>query len=234
MSTSLLPIVTIDTTDWKSVAGIIDHTLLRPEANREQIIGHCEEALSFGFCAAFVAPSYVSLAASILRGSAVKVGTPIGFPLGTMTTTAKRFEAEQALQLGAQEIDMVIHNGSLRSGDRAYVLNDLRGVSEVVHGGGAILKVILETGLLTVEEKILACELSLLAGADFVKTSTGWFGGGATVDDVVLMRGVVGERCGVKAAGGVRTAADVAAMVHAGANRIGTSTAVQIVHELRR
>lgn len=224
---------TIDTKDWKAVASIIDHTLLKPETSREQVVQLCEEAVSFGFATVFVHPSYTSLAASILHGSAVKVGTPIGFPLGTNLTSTKRFEAEEALRAGAQEIDMVINNGALKSGDRNRVQFDIRGVAEIVHGGGALLKVIIEAGLLTMEEKILACELSLLGGADFVKTSTGWFGGGATADDVALMRGVVGDRAGVKAAGGIRKASHVAEMVAAGANRIGTSAAVQIIHELR-
>lgn len=223
----------IDVKDWKAVASIIDHTLLRPETSREQVIQLCEEALSFGFCSVFVHPSYTALAASILHGSVVKVGTPIGFPLGASLTSTKRFETEEVLRAGAQEVDMVINNGALKSGDRSRVQFDIRGVVEVAHSSGALLKVIIEAGLLTVEEKILACELSLLGGADFVKTSTGWFGGGATADDVALMRGVVGDRTGVKASGGIRTAADVAAMVTAGANRIGTSAAVQIIHELR-
>jgi deoxyribose-phosphate aldolase len=223
----------IDAKDWKTVASIIDHTLLRPETSRDQVIQLCEEALSFGCCSVFVNPSYTALAACVLNGSAVKVGTPIGFPLGASLTSTKRFETEEVLRAGAQEIDMVINNGALKSGDRNRVQLDIRGVSEIAHGGGAQLKVIIETGLLTVEEKILACELSLLGGADFVKTSTGWFGGGATADDVALMRGVVGDRAGVKASGGIRNAADVAAMVAAGANRIGTSAAVQIIHELR-
>jgi deoxyribose-phosphate aldolase len=232
-SSSILTAPSIDTKDWKAVASIIDHTLLKPETSREQVIQLCEEALSFGFCSAFVHPSYTSLAASILQGSSVKVGTPIGFPLGASLTSTKRFETEEALRAGAQEIDMVINNGALKSGDRNRVQLDIHGVTEIAHSGGAIVKVIIEAGLLTMEEKILACELSLLGGADFVKTSTGWFGGGATVDDVALMRGVVGDRAGVKASGGIRRAAEVANMVAAGANRIGTSAAVQIIHELR-
>jgi deoxyribose-phosphate aldolase len=232
-SSSILTAPSIDTKDWKAVASIIDHTLLKPETSREQVIQLCEEALSFGFCSAFVHPSYTSLAASILQGSSVKVGTPIGFPLGASLTSTKRFETEEALRAGAQEIDMVINNGALKSGDRNRVQLDIHGVTEIAHSGGAIVKVIIEAGLLTMEEKILACELSLLGGADFVKTSTGWFGGGATVDDVALMRGVVGDRAGVKASGGIRRAAEVAKMVAAGANRIGTSAAVQIIHELR-
>jgi deoxyribose-phosphate aldolase len=232
-SSSILTAPSIDTKDWKAVASIIDHTLLKPETSREEVIQLCEEALSFGFCSAFVHPSYTSLAASILQGSSVKVGTPIGFPLGASLTSTKRFETEEALRAGAQEIDMVINNGALKSGDRNRVQLDIHGVTEIAHSGGAIVKVIIEAGLLTMEEKILACELSMLGGADLVKTSTGWFGGGATVDDVALMRGVVGDRAGVKASGGIRRAAEVANMVAAGANRIGTSAAVQIIHELR-
>ena len=232
-SSSILTGPSIDTKDWKAVASVIDHTLLKPETSRDQVIQLCEEALSFGFCTVFVHPSYTSLAASILQGSPVKVGTPIGFPLGASLASTKRFETEEALRAGAQEIDMVINNGALKSGDRNRVQLDIHGVAEIAHAGGAILKVIIEAGLLTMEEKILACELSLLGGADFVKTSTGWFGGGATVDDVALMRGVVGDRAGVKASGGIRRAAEVAQMVAAGANRIGTSAAVQIIHELR-
>ena len=223
----------IDCKDWKAVASIIDHTQLRPETSRDQAVQLCEEALSFGFCSAFVHASYTALAASILAGSTVRVGTPVGFPLGASLTSSKRFETEEVMRAGAQEIDMVINNGALKSGDRNRVQLDIRGVAEIVHDGGGLLKVIIEAGLLTVEEKILACELSLLGGADFVKTSTGWFGGGATVDDVALMRGVVGDRAGVKASGGIRTAYELAAMVAAGANRIGTSAAVQIIHELR-
>jgi len=232
-SSSILTSPSIDTKDWKAVASIIDHTLLQPETSRDQVIQLCEEAMGFGFCCVFVHPSYTSLAASILQGSAAKVGTPIGFPVGASLTSTKRFETEEALRAGAQEIDMVINNGALKSGDRNRAQLDIKGVAEIVHGGRALLKVIIEAGLLTVEEKILACELSLLGGADFVKTSTGWFGGGATADDVALMRGVVGDRAGVKAAGGIRTATDLAKMVAAGANRIGTSAAVQIIHELR-
>jgi deoxyribose-phosphate aldolase len=160
------------------------------------------------------------------------VGVTIAFPQGATLTSVKRFEAAEATKTGAAEVDMVLNVGALKSGDQAYVENDIRGVAEVAHEAGAILKVILETSLLSDAEKEIACELSLAAGADFVKTSTGFAGGGATVEDVRLMRSVVGDRCGVKASGGIRSAADLAAMVTAGANRIGTSSGVKIVREL--
>ena len=171
------------------------------------------------------------MAASMLRGTPVKVATTIGFPLGANHTTVKRFEAEEAIRLGAAELDMVMNIGALKSGDRQSVQNDMAAVVEVGHAGGAIVKIILEMPLLTLEEKILGCELSLAAKADFVKTATGFFGG-ATADDVSLMRGVVGNRAGVKASGGIRTAAAAQAMLEAGANRLGTSSGVTIMREL--
>jgi deoxyribose-phosphate aldolase len=216
---------------WKAVASTIDHTLLKPEAARDQIICLCDEAASLKFATVCVNPWWIGLAASILRGTSVKVATAIGFPLGANHTTVKRFEAEEAIRLGAHELDMVMNIGALKSGDRQSVQNDIAAVAEVAHTGGAILKVILETPLLTLEEKILSCELSLASKADFVKTATGFFGG-ATTDDVSLMRGVVGDRAGVKASGGIRTAAAAQAMIEAGANRLGTSSGVAIVREL--
>lgn len=218
--------------DWRSVASILDHTLLRADATRDQVVQLCQEAAHFGFASVFVHPTYVALACSLLRLTPVKVGTPVGFPLGAALTTVKRFETAEALRLGADEIDMVMNIGALKSGDRNLVESDIRGVVQIAHDAGAIFKVILETALLSLDEKIAACELAVAAGADFVKTSTGYAGGGATADDVALMRGVVGRRAGVKAAGGIRTAADVAAMIAAGADRIGTSTGVDIMHEL--
>lgn len=216
---------------WKAVASAVDHTLLKPEAARDQIIRLCDEAASLRFAAVCVNPWWIGLAASVLRGTSVKVATAIGFPLGANHTTVKRFEAEEAIRLGAHELDMVMNIGALKSGDRQSVQNDIAAVAEVAHTGGAILKVILETPLLTLEEKILSCELSLASKADFVKTATGFFGG-ATTDDVSLMRGVVGDRAGVKASGGIRTAAAAQAMIEAGANRLGTSSGVAIVREL--
>lgn len=216
---------------WQALAGSIDHTLLKAETTQEQIIRLCDEARHFNFAAVCVSPWWIGLAASRLSGTEVKVAATIGFPLGANHTTVKRFEAEEAIRLGAQELDMVLNVGALKSGDRQSVQNDIAAVVEVAHGAGAIVKVILETPLLSLQEKILCCELSLAAKADFVKTATGFLGG-ATVDDVSLMRGVVGTRAGVKASGGIRTASTAQAMMAAGANRIGTSSGVAIVHEL--
>jgi deoxyribose-phosphate aldolase len=230
LTTDLKP--NIDLRDWRVVAGLIDHTLLRPEATREQVAALCQEAAAYGFATAFVHPAYVAQAVALLRGANVRVGSPVGFPFGANLTSIKRAEAEAALRLGVHELDMVLNVGALKSRERELVENDIRGVVEVAHGGGALLKVILETALLTMEEKILACQIAVSAGADFVKTCTGFNGGGATVEDIALMRGVVGERAGVKASGGVRTAAQLAAMVQAGASRIGTSAGVQIVKEI--
>ena len=217
---------------WQSVAGSIDHTLLKPEAAREQIIRLSEEAAFFGFAAVCINPCWINLAVSILRSTPVKVATTIGFPLGANHTSVKRFEAAEALRVGATELDMVMNIGALKSGDRGIVQADIAAVAEVAHKHGATLKVILETHLLTLEEKILACELCLAAKADFVKTSTGFTGGGATADDVALMRGVVGHRARVKASGGIRTAAAARAMIEAGADRLGTSNGVAIVQEM--
>jgi deoxyribose-phosphate aldolase len=219
------------TLGWQAIAGSIDHTLLKPEASQEQIIRLCEEAAYFNFVAVCINPWWIGLAASALRGTSVKIATTIGFPLGANHTTVKRFEAQEATRLGAQELDMVMNIGAMKSRDRQSVQNDIVAVAEVAHAAGAILKVILETPLLTLEEKILGCELSLAGKADFVKTATGFFGG-ATVEDVSLMRGVVGDRAGVKASGGIRTGAVAQAMIEAGANRLGASASVAIVREL--
>jgi deoxyribose-phosphate aldolase len=234
VSTTVSPIATakVNVSDWRAVARVIDHTLLKPEATAEQITRLCQEAIRFEFATAFVQPCFVPLAASLLEGTAVKVGAPVGFPQGANLTTTKRAEAKDLLRVGAHELDMVLNIGALKSRERKLVENDIRAVVEIAHEGGALLKVILETSLLTVDEKILACELAVAAGADFVKTSTGFAGGGATVDDVALMRGVVGKRAGVKASGGIRSVSDLAAMLDAGANRIGTSAGVQIVQDL--
>jgi deoxyribose-phosphate aldolase len=226
-----LTVPQLRTLGWQAIAGSIDHTLLKPEASQEQIVRLCEEAAYFNFAAVCVNPWWIGLAASALRGTSVKVATTIGFPLGASHTTVKRFEAQEATRLGAQELDMVMNIGALKSRDRQSVQNDIAAVVEVAHAAGAILKVILETPLLSLEEKILGCELSLVGKADFVKTATGFFGG-ATVEDVSLMRGVVGHRAGVKASGGIRTAATAQAMIEAGANRLGASASVAIVHEL--
>lgn len=217
--------------NWQTVAGIIDHTLLKSETTAEQIVRLCEEAAAYNFAAVCVNPWWIGVAASALRGTPVKIATTIGFPLGANHTTVKRFEAAEAVRLGAHEVDMVMNVGALKSGDRQSVLNDILAVVEVAHANGATVKVIIETPLLHLEEKILACQLSLTAKADFVKTATGFFGS-ATPEDVSLMRGVVGDQAGVKASGGIRTAANAAAMIEAGANRLGASAGVAIVREL--
>ena len=218
--------------DWQAAAKRIDHTLLKPEATADQIKQLCQEALRFGFASACIQPCYVPLASSLLQGSAVKVCTVIGFPSGATLTECKRFEASDVLRRGAHELDMVINIGALKSQDHAAVQADIQAVFDVVHQQKALLKVIIETALLTREEKIKACELAVAAGAHFVKTSTGFAGGGATVEDVALMRATVGNRAQVKASGGIRSAADLMAMVAAGADRIGASASVAIVCEL--
>ena len=216
---------------WQAIAGLFDHTLLKPDTTRDQIVRLCEEAMFFHFAAVCVSPWWIGLAASQVAGTPVKVAATIGFPHGVNHTTVKRFEAEEAIRLGARELDMVMNVAALKSGDRQSVQNDIAAVVEVAHASGCIVKVILETPILTLEEKILGCQLSLAAKADFVKTATG-FAGGATPADVSLMRGVVGDHAGVKASGGIRTAATAQAMIEAGANRIGSSSGVAIVHEL--
>jgi deoxyribose-phosphate aldolase len=218
--------------DWQSAAKLIDHTLLDPDATKSQVVDFCEAAVAYGFASVFVQPTWTALAVALVAGSGVRVGAPVGFPQGASLTSVKRFEAEEALRLGASEIDMVLNIGRLKSGDRAQVLSDIAGVAEVVHAAGGTLKVILEACFLTIDEKIVACQLSEAAHADFVKTSSGFAVGGSTIDDIALMRGVVGERLGVKASGGIRSAADALAAVNAGANRIGTSAGVEIICEL--
>ena len=211
---------------------MIDHTLLKPEATRAQVEQLCLEAVEHHFACVFVNPTWAPLAVSVTRGTIIRVGAPVGFPLGANLTATKRAEAEDLIRVGAHELDMVINIGAVKSGDRKLVQNDIAAVAEIAHGAGGTLKVILENCLLTLEEKIVACELSVAAGADFVKTSTGFSTSGATVDDVALMRGVVGDRAGVKASGGIRNGKDALAVIHAGANRIGTSSGIQILHDL--
>jgi deoxyribose-phosphate aldolase len=216
---------------WRQIAAAIDHTLFKPEANRDQIIQLSEEAIAFGFAAVCVNPCWISLVASIVHGTPVKVASTIGFPLGANSTSVKRFEAHEAVRLGAQELDMVMNIGALKSGDRKLVQTEIESIAKIVHNHGAIVKVILEAPLLSLEEKILSCQLCLAAKADFVKTGTG-FAGIATVEDVALLRGVVGDQAGVKASGGIRTATAASAMLDAGADRIGTSSSVAIMQEL--
>ena len=217
---------------WQKMARMIDHTNLRPEASREQIMRLCEEAREHGFGAVIVNAGYVALACSRLSGNETNVGAVIGFPLGATLTRVKEFEAREALRLGAREIDMVMNIGALKSEDRSLVASDISAVAEVAHEHDALLKVILETALLSDIEKVAACEISVEAGADFVKTCTGFLGGTATVADVALMRRAVGPEIGVKASGGIRSAGDAMAMIQAGANRIGTSSGVSIIREM--
>jgi len=212
-----------------AIAALIDHTILKPEATRADVIKVCREARQYGFASVCVNPYWVPLVRSELAGSLVKVCTVVGFPLGATSTEAKVAEAAAALGSGAQEIDMVINVGALRSGDDEAVKLDIQGVVKVSHAAGAIVKVILETALLDDTQKAVACTLCKVAGADFVKTSTGFGPSGATAHDVALMRQTVGPDMGVKASGGIRTLADVRAMTAAGATRIGASASVKIV-----
>jgi len=215
--------------DDLSVARMIDHTLLKPEATPEDIKKLCEEAKTYHFASVCVNSCYVSLCASLLKGSDVKIAVVIGFPLGATTTEVKRYEAEQALNNGATELDMVINIGRLKSRDYDYVFNDINQVVLAAKKRNAVTKVIIETALLTDEEKVKACLLSKKARADFVKTSTGFSKGGATAGDVALMRYVVGSALGVKASGGVRTMEDARKMIASGASRIGASASVKII-----
>ncbi|MGO9640103.1 MAG: deoxyribose-phosphate aldolase [Candidatus Acidiferrales bacterium] len=215
------------------IAALIDHTLLKPEASRDDITKLCKEAARFGFASVCINPWYVSLAAEILRGTPVKVCTVVGFPLGATLPQVKIYETEEAIKAGAQEIDMVINIGALKSGQDDLVEQDIRGVVDASHRSGAITKVILETALLSIEEKIRGSLAAKRAGADFVKTSTGFSTGGATAEDVALMRAVVGEDMGIKAAGGVRSLDDLKKMVRAGATRIGASASIKILEQAK-
>lgn len=212
-----------------AVARLIDHTILKPDASRADIEKVCAEARKYSFASVCVNAYWVPLVAKLLAGSPVKVCTVVGFPLGATTTATKVHETEEALRCGAQEIDMVLNVGALKTGDHERVKQDIQAVAECAHSGGAILKVILETCLLDDNQKAIACTLAKLAGADFVKTSTGFSTSGATAHDVALMRSIVGPDIGVKASGGIRTRADVDAMAAAGASRIGASASVKIV-----
>ena len=211
-------------------AKMIDHTLLKPEATKEQVKNLCEEAVQYGFHSVCVNSSFVYYCAELLKDSDVKVCTVIGFPLGAMSTAGKAAEAQAAVADGAEELDMVIHVGMIKSGDWDYVKQDIASVVEAA-GDKAVVKVILETCLLTDEEKRKACMICKEAGASFVKTSTGFSNGGATVKDVALMREAVGSDMGVKASGGIRSFQDARAMVEAGADRIGASSGIAIIHE---
>jgi deoxyribose-phosphate aldolase len=214
-----------------AIAALIDHTILKPEATRTDVVKVCREARQYGFASACVNPYWVPVVRAELEGSPVKVCTVIGFPLGATSTEAKVAESAVALRAGATELDMVINVGALRSGDHEAVKLDIQAVVKAAHDAKAAVKVILETALLDDNQKAVACTLAKLASADFVKTSTGFGPGGASAQDVALMRAVVGPDMGVKASGGVRTLADLKAMTAAGATRIGASASVKIVEE---
>src|SRR5665213_332309 len=216
----------------REVAALIDHTLLKPQAMASDIRRLCQEARQYGFATVCVNPYWVALASSELSGSPVKVATVVGFPLGANTAGIKVAETEDAIAAGAREVDMVLNIGKLCAGNVTAVAGGIAAVVAAAHDRSALVKVILETALLTDDQKISACTISKQAGADFVKTSTGFSTHGATVHDVALMRRVVGPDVGVKASGGIRTLEDLEAMRAAGANRIGTSSGVQIVEAM--
>ncbi|MFL6354070.1 MAG: deoxyribose-phosphate aldolase [Bryobacteraceae bacterium] len=216
----------------KTVASVIDHTLLKPEATRADVARICDEARQFGFVSVCVNPYWVRFAAELLSDSSVNVGTVVGFPLGANSASTKLGEAQLALSDGAEQLDIVQNIGALRSQEVELVRKEIADVVALAHSRGAIVKVILETSLLTEQDKITACTLAAAAKADFVKTSTGFSTGGATLEDVKLMRKIVGPSVGVKASGGIRTLDDLRLMVSAGANRIGTSSGVSIVREI--
>jgi deoxyribose-phosphate aldolase len=219
----------------QNLAAVLDHTLLKPEATRNQVLQLCDEAAEHRFACAMVNPAWASLAVAALKGTGIPVGVVVGFPLGASLPVSKRDETTHMLEAGAHDIDMVLNIGLLKSGQMAdydVVRQDIRAVVERAHAAGAIVKVILETCLLSFEEKLRASEIALSAGADFLKTSTGFSTGGATVDDIGLLRGVAGDRAGVKASGGIRSLADATSMLRAGASRIGASASVKIVAEL--
>jgi deoxyribose-phosphate aldolase len=218
-------------TDIRRLASMIDHTLLKPEATRAQVEQVCDEAKQHGFASVCVNPTHVRLCAQRLKGSPVKVCTVVGFPLGATLPEVKAFETQQSLEAGATEIDMVINIGALKSQDNDLVARDVAAVVRAAHAGNALVKVIIEAALLSDDEKITACQLAQSVGADFVKTSTGFGPGGATVEDVALMRRAVGPTMGVKAAGGIRTLADAQKMIAAGATRIGASASVKMMAE---
>lgn len=214
-----------------AIAPIVDHTLLKPNATQEEVGKLCEEARNYCFASVCVNPSYVALCAQLLKGSGVKVCTVVGFPLGSTTPTVKALEARDAIANGADEIDMVINVGALKSGNDAVVQGDIRAVRDATRG--RVLKVILETSLLSDDEKVRACKMAKEVGADFVKTSTGFGPGGATAADVKLMRQTVGPLMGVKASGGIRDTATAQVMIEAGATRLGTSASVGIVTDAK-
>ena len=213
------------------LAHMIDHTLLKPDATQDQVAQLCYEASKYGFASVCVNPANARLCTQLLKDSDIPVCVVVGFPLGATSTEVKVFEAQQAIRDGATEVDMVINVGALKSRDYETVERDVASIARACHAGNTILKVIIEAALLTDEEKVVACQLAKVAGADFVKTSTGFGPGGATLEDVALMRRVVGPTMGVKAAGGIRTYEDAQKMIAAGASRIGASASVRIIQE---
>src|SRR3984893_2300991 len=215
-----------------NLAAVLDHTLLKPEATRDQVLALCHEAAEHRFACAMVNPTWVPLATSVLAGTGIPVGVVIGFPLGASLSTTKRDEAREMVKMGARELDMVLNIGMLKSGLYDQAEADIRSVTEVGRAAGAVVKVILETCLLSMPEKLRAAEIVIHAGADYLKTSTGFSTGGATAADVALLRGIAGDRCGVKASGGIRTLHAAKTMLQAGANRLGASASVAIVQAL--
>ena len=213
----------------KNIEKYIDHTLLKPEAKAEAIKTVCAEAREHGFMSVCVNSCHVKLVSEELKGSGVKTCCVVGFPLGAVATEPKAFEAKYCVENGADEVDMVINIGAAKDGNWALVEDDIRAVTEAAHSGGALIKVIIETCLLTDDEKVEACECAMRAGADYVKTSTGFSTGGANEHDVALMRKTVGDKLGVKASGGVRTPDDAERMIAAGASRLGTSNGVKLL-----
>jgi deoxyribose-phosphate aldolase len=213
------------------LARYFDHTVLKPDATEAQVVQICEEARRYQFMAVCVNPAWVKRCARLLQGSSTRVAAVAGFPLGATLPEVKAYETQQVVDAGAQEVDMVINVGALKSKDHALVARDIAAVVQAARSGGAITKVIIEVALLNNEEKVVACQLAVEAGAEFVKTSTGFASSGATASDVALMRKTVGPQVGVKAAGGIRTYADVLKMIEAGANRIGASASVKIMQE---
>ncbi len=217
---------------WQSLAAVIDHSLLKPDATRQQVENLCNEAARYRFGSVMVKPIWADTAVSLLAGTGIPVGAAIGFPFGVSLVSTLRQEASALIRLGVRELGMVLPIGQLKSGNHQAVQRAIRAAASVAHHHGVILKVNLETCLLTMQEKLRASEIAIQAGADFINTATGFASGGATPADVALMRGVVGARCGVKAAGRIRSLASVRALLEAGANRIGSSGSVDIVREL--
>jgi deoxyribose-phosphate aldolase len=217
---------------WRSLAAVIDHTLVKPVATHKQVETLCAEAIRYRFACVVVNPVWASIAVSALAGTGIPIGAVIGSPLGGSLVSTLRQETAALINLGVRQLDMVIPIGQLKSGNHAAVQNTIRAVVSMAHHHGAVLKVTLETSLLTMEEKLRASEIAIQAGADFIKTATGSAAGGATPTDVALMRGVAGARCGIKASGGIRTLDQLRTLLDAGANRIGCSASVAILREL--